>query len=175
MSLTDESLVHFTMTAKRFITPDNVLSNVQGRSKKHCLEILSELLARSTPGIANEEIFAKLVERERLGCTSLDDGIAFPHCRLGGVEGSSAALVKLAEPIEFDSPDGELVDLVFGLVVPQDIGPDHRAEIAEITGLLNDPALRERLRQATSSRGLYEAFVAGNAEARLRPQSVRKA
>jgi nitrogen PTS system EIIA component len=149
------------MTVEQYITPDNVLSNVRGRSKKHCLEILSELLARSSPGIGNEEIFTKLVERERLGSTSLDNGVAFPHCRLSGVTESTGALMKLSEPIEFDSLDGALVDLVFGLIVPEQIGPDHRAHIAEITTLLNDAAMRSRLREATSSRGLYEAFLAG--------------
>ena len=152
------------MTADHLINPDNVLSNVHGRSKKHCLEILSELLARSNPGIANEEIFAKLIERERLGSTSLENGVAFPHCRLSGVQSSSGALMKLAEPIEFDSPDGQLIDLVFGLLVPEDIGPDHLADIARITALLNDARMQDRLREATSSKGLYEALLAGRSD-----------
>lgn len=163
------------MTVRNFIEPDNVLSNVEGRSKKHCLEVLSELLARSASGISNEEIFAKLVERERLGCTSLENGIAFPHCRLAGVDRSRGALMKLAEPIEFDSPDGEPVDLVFGLVVPEEISDEHRAEIAEITGLLEDPVLRERLRNASSSKELYSAFVAAGLNDEPRVQSARKA
>jgi PTS system nitrogen regulatory IIA component len=140
---------------------DSVLCNVHARSKKHCLEILSELLARSNPDIASEEIFAKLIERERLGSTSLENGVAFPHCRLSGVKASVGALIKLSEPVEFDSPDGELVDLVFGLMVPEEIDLSHRNDMAEITELLNDTALRARLRQATSSRELYHAMRAG--------------
>lgn len=163
------------MTVKHFLTPDAVLSNVHGRSKKHCLEILSELLARSTPGIANEEIFAKLVERERLGCTGLENGIAFPHCRLDGVKESKAALLKLSEPIEFDSPDGQLVDLVFGLVVPEQIDRGHRAEIAETTELLSNPDLRERMRKATTSRALYEAFANGDSGLSAAPPAPGKA
>ena len=100
------------MILENIIRPDSVLCNVAARSKKHCLEILSELLTRPNPDIANEEAFARLIERERLGCTSLDKGIAFPHCRVSGVKKNSAALIKLLEPVDFDSIDGEYVDLL---------------------------------------------------------------
>lgn len=139
---------------------NSVLCNVRARSKKHCLEILSELLARTTPDIANEEIFAHLIERERLGCTSLENGVAFPHCRLSGVKASFSALMKLSDPVEFDSPDGKPVDLVFGLMVPEEIDLSHRTDIEEISALLNDSALQARLRSATTSKELYEAFSA---------------
>ena len=55
------------MILEQLISPDSVLCNAHARSKKHSLEILSELLANPNPDIANEEIFAKLIERERLG------------------------------------------------------------------------------------------------------------
>ena len=80
------------MLLEEIIKPDSVLCNAQARSKKHCLEILSELLVRSHPGIASEDIFEGLIERERLGCTSLDQGVAFPHCRVDGLDSSIAAL-----------------------------------------------------------------------------------
>ena len=56
------------MVLEQIIKPDNVLCNANARSKKHCLEILSELLSQNNPDIASEEIFSKLIERERLGC-----------------------------------------------------------------------------------------------------------
>jgi PTS system nitrogen regulatory IIA component len=120
------------MILENIIRPDSVLCNVAARSKKHCLEILSELLTRPNPDIANEEAFVKLIERERLGCTSLDKGIAFPHCRVNGIKKSSAALIKLLEPVDFDSIDGEDVDLVFGLMVPSELDEADRADIESI-------------------------------------------
>lgn len=152
------------MNIENIIRPDNVLCNVTARSKKHCLEILSELLTRPNPDIANEEAFAKLIERERLGCTSLDKGIAFPHCRVNGVRKSSAALIKLLEPVDFDSIDGENVDVVFGLMVPSDLDEAGRAEIDNIADFLRDEALRARLRSANSSSELYDALLAGQHE-----------
>lgn len=152
------------MILENIIRPDSVLCNVSARSKKHCLEILSELLTHHVPDVSNEEAFAKLVERERLGCTSLDKGIAFPHCRVDGVKQSSGALIKLLEPVDFDAVDGEDVDLVFGLMVPSEIDDAGHAEIGEIAGYLSDDALRARLRMANSSSELYDAVIAGARE-----------
>jgi PTS system nitrogen regulatory IIA component len=148
------------MIPDQVLKPDNVLNNISARSKKHCLEILSELLAHGTPAIPSDEIFSKLIERERLGATGLGNGVAFPHCRFAGIDASHGALVRLSEAVEFDSPDGEQVDLVFGLMVPEEITDQHREEIAEIAALLNDPSVRDRLRQAGTSRELYEALLA---------------
>lgn len=149
------------MLLEEIITPDAVLCNAHARSKKHCLEILSELLVRSHADIAADDIFASLIDRERLGCTSLDDGVAFPRCRVDGIDCCVAALIKLSDSIDFDATDGEPVDLVFGLMVPEEMTDDHHADIAMITELLNDAALRRRLREATSSSALYRALIDG--------------
>lgn len=146
------------MMLKDIIKPDSVLCNARARSKKHCLEILSELLVRTRPEIASEDVFAGLIERERLGCTSLGEGVAFPHCRADGLDTSIGALMKLSEPVEFDAQDGEAVDLVFGLIVPAEVKEQDQANICEISTLLSDRELRERLRSANSSNELYEAL-----------------
>lgn len=146
------------MLLEEIIKPDSVLCNAHARSKKHSLEILSELLARSELGIASDDIFARLIERERLGCTSLDKGVAFPHCRVDGLNISAAALIKLSEPVDFDSQDGEDVDLVFGLIVPTEVDDSHHADISNIAELLGDKALRARLRDANTSSELYDAL-----------------
>ena len=147
------------MLLEQIIKPDSVLCNAQARSKKHCLEILSELLVRSVPEISSEDIFERLVERERLGCTSLDQGVAFPHCRVEGLDATIAALIRLSEPVDFDSPDGEPVDLVFGLMVPEEINATHQANICSIADLLGDRTLRQKMRDATSSNELYDSLI----------------
>jgi PTS system nitrogen regulatory IIA component len=162
------------MNLDDLVKSDTVLCNVSARSKKHCLEILSELLCRPTPDIAHEDVFARLIERERLGCTCLDRGIAFPHCRIEGLRTSSAAVMKLAEPVDFDSPDGEFVDLVIGLMVPEQLEEDDYKAIELLTGLLRDKAFCRRLRKATSSSELREVLLAGTATAEPESRLVRR-
>jgi PTS system nitrogen regulatory IIA component len=147
------------MLLEEIINPDAVLCNAHARSKKHCLEILSELLVRSQPDITADDIFERLIERERLGCTSLEAGVAFPHCRVEGIDRCIAAMIKLSEPIDFDANDGEPVDLVFGMLVPREVTDSHHADIAMITGLLGNAELRGKLREATSSNALYRTLI----------------
>ncbi|MDJ0699661.1 MAG: PTS sugar transporter subunit IIA [Woeseiaceae bacterium] len=150
------------MTLEQLIRPDSVLCNAQARSKKHCIEILSELLARKTPEIGSEQVFENLVKRERLGCTGLDKGVAFPHCRVDGLDTSIGAMILLSEPVDFDAPDGEPVDLVFGLMVPDEVDASHGESIRLVTSILADEGLRSRLRSAKSSSDLYEALIDGS-------------
>jgi PTS system nitrogen regulatory IIA component len=147
------------MSLQEIIKPDGVLCNATARSKKHCLEILSELLIRNHPDMTSDEIFESLISRERLGCTGLDKGAAFPHCRVRDIDRSVAALIKLSEPVDFDSPDGEPVDIVVGMMVPTEVDDSHLADIKQVTEVLSDEALRACLRQMNSSSDLYEALI----------------
>jgi PTS system nitrogen regulatory IIA component len=149
------------MSLQEIIQPDGVLCNATARSKKHCLEILSELLSRNHEELDSNDIFECLVERERLGCTSLNKGAAFPHCRSSGVDSSAAVLIKLSEPVDFDSADGEPVDIVVGMLLPDEVDESHRADVRLVTEILADEALRKRLRSMNSSRDLYDALLEG--------------
>jgi nitrogen PTS system EIIA component len=145
---------------QKIIEPDNVVCDVEVRSKKHCLELLSGLLAKPHRNVSEDEVFESLVERERLGCTGVGGGIAFPHCRVSGAGGSTGALIRLPEPVEFEAPDGLPVDLVVGLLVPAELDESHRNLIGEVTRLLGDEDLRRRLRAAQGREALYAALVA---------------
>lgn len=144
------------------VEPESVACDVHVRSKKHCLEVLGEMLAKANPPMNAEEVFASLFERERLGSTALEKGVAFPHCRFEGLKASRGALLKLAEAIDFDAPDGRRVDLVFGLMVPQEITEAHRAEVDTIAALLSDSRVRRRLRSAPTGGELYSKLLQGS-------------
>ena len=148
------------MIFSTLLEPGRVLCNVEGRSKKHALDILSELLA-SASDLDQTEIFSSLIAREKLGCTGIENGIAIPHGRLEDIDRSIGAFLKLSRPVDFDTPGGEPVDLIFGLVVParsREAGC-HLEEISVLAAALADPGLAAALRRATSSRSLYDLLV----------------
>lgn len=161
------------MLLQDLIKPEAIACNIEARSKKHCLELLSDLLAGSEPRVPREEIFARLVERERLGCTSLAQGMAFPHCRMAGLEQARGALLKLAAPVEFDAVDGEMVDLVFGLLVPEVLQEADYAAVDRIAELLAGAPLRARLRAAKDERELYRALVTAQTGEGIANRSAR--
>lgn len=68
-------------------------------------------------------------------------------------------MIKLSSPVDFDSSDGEPVDLVFGLVVPSDIDASHYDDIRRIADMLRGHAWREKARAVSSSSELYDIML----------------
>ena len=115
-------------------------------SKKRALEAVGGLLAVGVAAHSEERIFESLITRERLGSTGLGHGVALPHCRLARVPAPCGALITLREPIDFDSPDRGGVDILFGLVAPEQCDGEHLRILAWLARLFNDEALCERVR-----------------------------
>ncbi|MEJ2131737.1 MAG: PTS sugar transporter subunit IIA [Gammaproteobacteria bacterium] len=142
------------------LTPECTKAHVTIASKKKAIEHACELLAARHVGVDAEELFDSLLERERLGSTSVGEGVGLPHCRLDTCRASVAALIQLAEPIEFDSPDHGPVDLMFVLVVPVGADKEHLELLSHIAEALNDAGYRQALRAARSDAELFEAACA---------------
>jgi PTS system nitrogen regulatory IIA component len=149
------------MILEDMLEPGRVLCNVDARSRKHVLEILSELLASAENDLTAGEIFDSLAGRERLGSTALGNGVALPHGRVPGIDSSIAAFVRLSDGVDFDAPDAAPVKLVMGLLVPEQASEQNLEELSAIARQLSSPGLREALAQATSSSALYELLTQG--------------
>ena len=102
------------------LPPENIVADAPGGSKKRVLENLSVFLAERMPTVTADELYQGLLSRERLGSTGIGEGVAIPHCRMGGCDKITGALIKLEEPVDFDAIDGEAVDLIFALIVPEE-------------------------------------------------------
>ena len=74
--------------------------------------------------------------------------MAIPHGRVKGSRHVQAAFIRLRKPLPFDAADGEPVDLLFCLAVPEDCGEDHLKLLAQVAELFSDPELLRELREA---------------------------
>ena len=120
------------------------------RSKKSILERLSSLLSKSS-GISSDEIFAGLYEREKLGSTSVGNGVAIPHTRIKGIDHPFVSVIILDNPIDFDNIDNLDVDIVVCLIVPAEETENHLALLACLTEILDKMTNRKKLRNARNS------------------------
>jgi len=103
-----------------------------------------------------KKIFDSLICREKLGTTALGDGVAIPHGRLDACQNAVAVFMLLETPIDYDAPDGKLVDIVFAILVPQEAHDEHLHHLAEIAKILSNQELVVKLRHAHSDEVLYE-------------------
>jgi len=152
--------------------PDDLLSGNRIRlasgasSKKRVLEEVAELFATSVPELtpekAREKVFNKLLERERLGSTGLGQGIALPHARMKGISEARGALLRLKSGIDFDAIDGQPVDLVFALLVPEQATDQHLQLLAMLAARFSDPEPCRHIRDATDPDAMIRAFQQQN-------------
>jgi nitrogen PTS system EIIA component len=119
-------------------------------SKKRLLETLAQLLASAHPRLDEDTVFEHLLERERLGSTGLGHGIGLPHARTKDVSSVIGAFVQLHQGVDYDTSDGEPVDLAFALLVPDEANDEHLRLLAQLAGLFSDPEVRAQLRSAAS-------------------------
>ncbi len=138
------------MLISDLLSPEKIHCDIHCSSKKRLLELISEELARNNEANSQREIFESLCARERLGSTGLGKGVAIPHGRIKGIDHVEVSFIRLNKPLPFDSVDGEPVDLLFALAVPETCGEDHLKLLAQVAELFGDPELLEELRAAES-------------------------
>ncbi|MDF0730336.1 PTS IIA-like nitrogen regulatory protein PtsN [Pseudomonas entomophila] len=142
------------------LTPGRSLVNVPGvTSKKRALEKVAEAIVREVIELDEQDVFEKLIAREKLGSTGFGNGIAIPHCRLEGCTSPVSALLHLDAPIDYDAIDGAPVDLLFVLLVPEAATDAHLELLRQIASMLDRKEVRDRLRAADSSEALYQVVL----------------
>ena len=142
------------------LSPERISFDVHAGSKQRLLELVSEKLAENSDELEQREVFESLVARERMGSTGLGKGVAIPHGRVKGIQHVEAAFLRLAKPLDFEAADGEAVDVLFALAVPEECGEDHLKLLAHIAELFSEPGFLERLR-ATNTTGELLRLLSG--------------
>ena len=127
---------------------------VDATDKQAILELLSETFAASY-GLDADLVLEHLEERERLGSTGFGRGVAIPHARISGVSRPVSVLLKLRQPADFAAADGLPVDIVFGLLSPENSGATHLHALAAISRLMRDERVHEALSDAPNKEALY--------------------
>jgi len=144
------------MLISDLLSPEKIHCDVRCSSKKRLLELISEELARNSDKHSQREIFESLCARERLGSTGLGQGVAIPHGRIKGADHVEVSFIRLKKPLPFDSVDGEPVDLLFALAVPESCGEDHLKLLAQVAELFGDADLLAQLRAAEDTGTLLQ-------------------
>jgi PTS system nitrogen regulatory IIA component len=144
------------MLVSDLLSPERVLPDVKISSKKKLLELVSNALVKNDESLNAREVYESLCARERLGSTGLGKGVAIPHGRVHGSSAVQAVFVRLSRPLAYDSIDGEPVDLLFALAVPENCTRDHLKLLAQIAERFDDAELLHKLRSAKNTVELIE-------------------
>lgn len=135
------------MTVSALLSPDRVFIDPNISSKKKLLEFIANTVTEQC-GLAQSKLFNSLLDRERLGSTGLGNGFAVPHARLPDLKETIGFFVKLANPINFDAPDNQPVDLIFCIIIPEHATDEHLQILASLAKIFSQSSIREAIRTA---------------------------
>jgi nitrogen PTS system EIIA component len=141
------------MTALFTLLPAAV-GTIRADSKQAILDQLAARFA-AVYALDADVVHERIDEREKLGSTGFGRGVAIPHARISGLTRPVAAFLRLEAPVAFDSADGMPVDLIFGLLSPEQAGAAHLHALAAISRMMRDDAMHAALSQAPSAEALY--------------------
>ena len=140
---------------------ERIVTEEKVASIKRLFEVLSEAFARTSRHYINKyQVFSVLVERERLGSTSVGNGILMPHGRLPDLDTALGAIVRIREPARLDAADDKPIVVACGLLVPEQCAQVHIQLLARLARGFELGHLRDSLVSARTHQDMYQNLIA---------------
>lgn len=152
-------------SASTLFDPRRIYLDLPGESMAATLAEMARRLEASGYVKNASELTGKLLEREKLGCTGLGNGLAIPHCKLSGLESAVVAVGVVPGGVDFHALDGRPVRLVLLVLSPADAPAGHLQALARISRLVKTPGVTEAILSSASPDEVARALR--SAEARI--------
>ena len=133
-----------------FVAPDAIRSHIDSGTKEGVIREMAQSLVDAGSIAAGdlESIIKAIMKREDLGSTGIGRGMAAPHTKHPSVNRLVGTVAVSHEGVDFESLDGEPVQLFFLLVSPPDRPGDHLRALENISRQLRDETFCRQLKSA---------------------------
>ncbi len=122
--------------------------NVSAASKMEVIDYMTCLMEKSGNLSSREGYKKGVLVREEEGTTGIGGGIAIPHSKCAAVKYAGLAAAVIKNGVDYDSLDGEPVDLIFMIAAPEGGSDVHLDALARLSMMLMDPSFKESLIKA---------------------------
>jgi Phosphotransferase system mannitol/fructose-specific IIA domain (Ntr-type) len=146
------------MKIRDFLSPTQVMIDVKASDKSRLLEQLSTQAAAEA-GLSRDIVVREIAEREELGSTGVGNGVALPHARLPNLKAPFALFARLRHGIDFDAIDGEQVDIVVLLLIPEAGDGAKGNPLACVARALRDTEVLRMIRSAPDRDALFRVIA----------------
>ena len=152
------------MKIRDLLAAESIELNGKVTGKKETLDAMVDLMAKSGK-INDVEVYRKGVyAREEESTTGIGEGIAIPHCKSDSVSRPGLAAMVVPEGVDFDSLDGEKVNLIFLIAAPNTKENVHLDVLSKLSVLLMDEDFTANLRNAKTIDEFLHVIDAAEAE-----------
>jgi fructose-specific phosphotransferase system IIA component len=136
-----------------FISRDAIRAELTAEDKEAVIrEMVQSLVTAGKIETGEAENIVKaILKREELGSTGIGRGVAVPHAKHPSVDRLVGTVAVSHEGVDFNSLDGERVQLFFLLISPPDRPGDHLRALENISRQLRDDTFCRFLKKARSA------------------------
>ena len=136
-----------------FVSTEAIRAKLDADNKEAVIREMTQALleAGKIPAGELESIVRAIMKREELGSTGIGRGVAVPHTKHPSVNRLVGTVAVSPEGVDFDSLDGEKVQLFFLLISPPDRPGDHLRALENISRQLRNDTFCRFLKQAKSA------------------------
>ena len=131
---------------------------IEAKDKESALKEMVGLLATARSIRDNQEFEKAIMDREKILSTSIGLGIAIPHVRLDSVTDITIAIGVLKKGIEYESFDGQPVNIIIMIASPLAAHREYLRTLAKIALFLKNPSLRNKILSAETPGEIYAAL-----------------
>jgi PTS system fructose-specific IIA component/PTS system nitrogen regulatory IIA component len=140
------------MKFSSFILVEAIRADLKAEDKRGVVEEMVGALVKAAGVKAEEQegIVQAVMKREELGSTGIGRGVAVPHTKHASVNRLIGTVGISRDGVDFNSLDGEKVQIFFLLVSPPDRPGDHLRALENISRQLRDDTFCRFLKEAKS-------------------------
>ena len=146
------------MKIKDILAPESMIMSLNATNKEDAIKEMADLEVET--GIVNDEdeFIKSIWARENESTTGIGDGIAMPHARNKSINKARVLFAKSAQGIDYNSLDGQPVNLFFMITAPDGADNTHLEALAKLSGLLINPDLVAALKEAKNPEEVINLF-----------------
>lgn len=140
-----------------YIERNNIELNFPFRSKKRLFEQLAEKMGCNDKEI--QSIYDGLVKREKIGMTSLGNGVAIPHGKCLDEREVKIHILVLNKPVNYESIDGSTVQLIVCIVFPKNPDDTHKLLLKHIGSIFKKHKVFREIMKAESAKEIHKIIL----------------
>jgi PTS system fructose-specific IIA component/PTS system nitrogen regulatory IIA component len=146
------------MKFRDFVSRDAVRAHLAADDKEGVIREMTEAMLKAGSIATGEldSINKAILKREELGSTGIGRGVAVPHTKHPSVQKLVGTVAVSNDGVDFNSLDGEKVQLFFLLISPPDRPGDHLRALENISRQLRDDTFCKFLKQAKTPEDIWQ-------------------
>lgn len=143
------------MRITEFLKLEAVIPAINARNKTEVIAELAAIVAKTVPSIPSGRFLEVLNEREKVGSTGMEKGVAIPHGRLPELQQLVACFGVSKEGVDFDARDNKPSHFFFALVAPENSAGVHLKALSKVSRLFRSDSLRDAILAAPTAEAIY--------------------